>query len=178
MPNLTPALSLSAPPSVEALPGSAPPVPPPQRQRSQYRAGLQQSTPPSPRPGSLPVDAAWSFQESEQSMASEPAAMPAQSVHPLPSGLNGTKPMPSSSSVGMISSSGFRHHSEYSLCRAATGCTAWARRMVALPLPTCRSASPCLPDQFLHRAGHVFNRHIRIDAVLIEKIDHVRPAAA
>ena len=49
---------------------------------------------------------------------------------PLPSGLNGTKPMPSSSSVGRISSSGSRHHSEYSLCSAVTGWTAWARRMV------------------------------------------------
>ena len=49
---------------------------------------------------------------------------------PLPSGLNGTKPMPSSSSVGRISASGSRHHSEYSLCSAATGWTAWARRIV------------------------------------------------
>ena len=49
---------------------------------------------------------------------------------PLPSGLKGTKPMPSSSSVGMISSSGSRHQSEYSLCSAVTGCTACARRMV------------------------------------------------
>ena len=28
---------------------------------------------------------------------------------------------------------GRRHHSEYSLCRAVTGWTAWARRMVAAP---------------------------------------------
>src|SRR5215210_2851364 len=28
-------------------------------------------------------------------------------------------------------------------------------------------------DQLLHRAGHVFDRHIRIDAVLIEEIDAV-----
>ena len=34
---------------------------------------------------------------------------------PLPSGLNGTKPMPSSSSSGSVSFSGSRHHSEYSL---------------------------------------------------------------
>ena len=52
---------------------------------------------------------------------------------PLPSGLKGTKPMPSSSSVGRISCSGSRHHSEYSLCSAVTGCTAWARRMVCAP---------------------------------------------
>ena len=49
---------------------------------------------------------------------------------PLPSGLKGTKPMPSSSSVGRTSASGSRHHSEYSLWSAVTGCTAWARRIV------------------------------------------------
>src|SRR5207248_5145772 len=49
---------------------------------------------------------------------------------PLPSGLKGTKPMPSSAHVGRISFSGSRHHSEYSLCTAATGCTALARRIV------------------------------------------------
>jgi hypothetical protein len=43
---------------------------------------------------------------------------------PLPSGLNGTKPMPSSSSVGRISASMSRVHSEYSLCSAVTG---WRR---------------------------------------------------
>ena len=35
--------------------------------------------------------------------------------------LNGTKPMPNSSSAGRISFSGSRHHKEYSLCRAVTG---------------------------------------------------------
>lgn len=35
--------------------------------------------------------------------------------NPLPSGLNGTKPIPSSSSAGSTSFSGSRHHSEYSL---------------------------------------------------------------
>ena len=49
---------------------------------------------------------------------------------PLPSGLKGTKPIPSSSRVGRISASGSRHHSEYSLCRAVTGWTACARRIV------------------------------------------------
>ena len=43
---------------------------------------------------------------------------------PLPSGLKGTKPMPSSSRVGMISVSGSRQKSEYSLCRAVTRWTA------------------------------------------------------
>src|ERR1700761_5945555 len=52
---------------------------------------------------------------------------------PFPRGLNGTKPMPSSASVGMTDASGSRQKSEYSLCRAVTGCTAWARRMVLAP---------------------------------------------
>ena len=37
---------------------------------------------------------------------------------PLPRGLNGTSPIPSSSSVGSNSSSGRLHHSEYSLWTA------------------------------------------------------------
>ena len=41
--------------------------------------------------------------------------------NPLPSGLKGTKPIPSASKVGMISASGSRHHSEYSLWSAVTG---------------------------------------------------------
>ena len=41
-----------------------------------------------------------------------------------PSGLKGTNPIPSSSRVGMICSSGSLHHSEYSLWRAVTGWTA------------------------------------------------------
>src|SRR5438128_799660 len=52
---------------------------------------------------------------------------------PLPRGLNGTKPMLSSSRVGNTSASGFLHHSEYSLCSAVTGWTAWAARGPRLP---------------------------------------------
>src|ERR1700747_2095881 len=40
---------------------------------------------------------------------------------PLPSGLNGTKPIPSSSKVGITVLSGSRQKSEYSLWSAATG---------------------------------------------------------
>ena len=32
-----------------------------------------------------------------------------------------------------------------------------------------------LLDQVLHRAGHVFDRHVRIDAVLVEEIDALGP---
>src|SRR5271157_5134841 len=64
---------------------------------------------------------------------------------PLPSGLKGTKPMPSSSRVGMTSASGARYQSEYSLCNAVTGCTACARRIVFAPasdIPKCFTL-PC-----------------------------------
>ena len=50
---------------------------------------------------------------------------------PRPSGLNGTKPMPSSRQVASTPASGSRVHSEYSLCTAAIGCTACARRIVS-----------------------------------------------
>jgi len=49
---------------------------------------------------------------------------------PAPSGLNGTKPMPSSSSTGKSSASGPRQNNEYSLWTAVTGWTACARRIV------------------------------------------------
>ena len=84
--------------------------------------------------------------------------------------------MPSSSSVGRTSCSGSRHHSEYSLCSAATGWTACARRIVCTPAsdrPKCLTL-PSL-NQVLHRAGDVFDRHVRVDAVLIEEIDPIGP---
>src|SRR5216684_3458260 len=92
---------------------------------------------------------------------------------PLPSGLKATKPIPSSASVGSTSCSGSRHHSEYSLWSAATGKTAWARRIVCRPAsdnPKCLTL-PCRISSF--RAGDVFDRHVRIDAVLIEQIDDI-----
>src|SRR5712691_8817789 len=64
---------------------------------------------------------------------------------PLPRGLNGTNPIPSSSSAGNSSASGSRHHSEYSLWSAVTGWTACARRIVWTPAserPKCFTL-PC-----------------------------------
>src|SRR5664279_6510571 len=63
---------------------------------------------------------------------------------PLPSGLNGTNPIPSSSSVGIISSSGSRHHNEYSLCKAVTGCSACARRIIFTPASERPKCFTCL----------------------------------
>jgi hypothetical protein len=48
----------------------------------------------------------------------------------LPKGLKGTNPIPSSSSVWIISFSGSLYHNEYSLWRAVTGWMACALRMV------------------------------------------------
>ena len=36
---------------------------------------------------------------------------------------------------------------------------------------TGRNASPCPLDQILDRAGHVLDRHVGIDAMLIEEVD-------
>ena len=94
--------------------------------------------------------------------------------NPLPSGLNGTNPMPSSSSVGSTSSSGSRHHSEYSLCSAVTGCTACARRIVCTPAsdsPKCLTL-PSRISSFTAPATSSIGT-FGIDAVLIEEIDRV-----
>src|SRR5712664_151113 len=75
--------------------------------------------------------------------------------NPRPSGLYATNPMPSSRTVGRISSSTSRLHSEYSVCRAVIGCTACARRTDGL-----------------------LDRHGPIDAVLIVQVDVVDAEAS
>src|SRR5207244_2552287 len=95
--------------------------------------------------------------------------------NPLPRGLNGTNPMPSSSSAGSTSCSGSRHQSEYSLCSAATGWTACAANRLHAGFRQPEVSDLAFPDQILDRARDVFDRHLRIDAVLIEKVDPVGP---
>src|SRR4029078_11681562 len=99
---------------------------------------------------------------------------------PLPSGLNGTKPIPSSSSVGRIASSGSRHQSEYSLSSAVTRWAAGARRSVRARERGRRRAGVGAPDRLdagsgeaevLDGAGDVFDRDLRVDAVLVEQVD-------
>src|SRR5213594_123911 len=82
---------------------------------------------------------------------------------PLPRGLNGTNPMPSSSRVGSSSSSGRLHHNEYSLCTAVTR------------FGHAEVLHLALRNQFLDRSRHVFDRHVWVDAVLIIEIDDVGP---
>jgi hypothetical protein len=83
--------------------------------------------------------------------------------------------MPNSSSAGRIASSGSRHQSEYSLCSAVTGCTACARRIVCTPASE-KAEVPhlSLRDQLLHRPGDLLDRHVWVDAVLVQQVDVVR----
>ena len=96
-----------------------------------------------------------------------------------PSGANGTRPMPSSRSTGMMSVSRLRSHSEYSL---------WQRRhrmhrVRLADVGDARLGQPeephlALVDQLGDRAGDVFHRHRGIDAVLVDEVDVIRAEAA
>ena len=76
---------------------------------------------------------AWKREEEcRQSSAARSAGVRKRPVRrPRPSGLYATKPMPSSRQAASEPASWSRVKSEYSLCRALIGCTAWARRSVA-----------------------------------------------
>ena len=101
-----------------------------------------------------------------------PRSSPARSKCPRPSGLYGTKPMPSSRQVERISPSGSRVHSEYSLCSAVIGYVACARRIVFAPASERPDiADLSLIDQSRHRADRLLDRHVRIHAVQIKQID-------
>ena len=93
---------------------------------------------------------------------------------PLPSGLKGTKPMPSSSSVGMTSFSGVRVQSEYSLWSAVTGWTAWARRMVCdAGFGEAEVLDLACLNEILDGTGYVFDGDVGVDAVLVEQVDDI-----
>ncbi len=96
--------------------------------------------------------------------------------NPLPRGLKGTKPIPSSSQVGSTACSGPRHQREYSLWSAATGCTAWgvgAPERLDASLREAEVPDLALGDQLLHRPGDILDRHVRVDAVLVVQVDGV-----
>ena len=82
--------------------------------------------------------------------------------------------MPSSRKLGMISGSRLRSHSEYSLCSAETGCTAWARRILAIPASD-RPKKRTLPSRTRSATarGDILHRCVGVDAVLIEQVDMV-----
>ena len=82
--------------------------------------------------------------------------------------------MPSSSHAASTSSSGRRHHSEYSLCTAVTGCTACARRIVAGGrLGHAEVLHLAGLDELLDRAGDVLDGHVGVDSVLVVEVDGV-----
>ena len=109
-------------------------------------------------------------------LASSVCSVMAPVRKPLPSGLNGTKPMPSSSSVGRMSRSCWRVHSEYSLWTAVNGLHgvgAADRLRAGLRQPEVFHLARV--DQLIDRTRHVLNRHARVDAVLIEQVDPIDP---
>jgi hypothetical protein len=90
---------------------------------------------------------------------------------PAPSGLKGTKPMPSSSTVGRISASAPRkrkgilalnRRDGLDRVRTADRMGAWLGKAEMLDLA-------CL-DQFLDRTSDILDRHIRIDTMLVEEV--------
>ena len=97
---------------------------------------------------------------------------------PLPSGLNGTNPMPSSISVGRISLLGLAPPQRVLALQrgdrlhgvgAADASHAGLGQAEVLDLAGL--------DEFLHRAGDVLDRHVGVDAVLVEQVDACRRRA-
>ena len=58
-----------------------------------------------------------------------------------------------------------------------TGWTACARRIVCARLGQAEVLDLALLDQVFHRARHVLDRHVGVDAVLVVEIDDVGPEA-
>ena len=82
--------------------------------------------------------------------------------------------MPSWRSSGSSSASGSRVHSEYSVCRAATGWTAWARRIVSgSRLGQADVQDLAFGDQFGERGDGFLDGGVRVDAVLVVQVDAV-----
>ena len=71
-----------------------------------------------------------------------------------------------------------RVHSEYSLCSAVIGWTAWARRIVsARGLREPEVADLARVHQLGHRPDRLLDRHVGVDAVLVVEVDVVDPEA-
>ncbi len=99
---------------------------------------------------------------------------PCRSESRAPRGCRLQSRCPASRQSGRISASTSRLHSEYSICTAAIGCTAWARRIVAAPasqMPRCLHLAG--PHQLGHRADRVLDRHVGVDAVDVIEVDHL-----
>ena len=95
---------------------------------------------------------------------------------PLPSGLKGTKPIPSSSSVGRSSASGLSPPQRV----LALDCGDRLDRVCAADRLHSRFGEAevldlSFLDQLLDRSRHVLDRHVGVDAVLVEQIDGIDP---
>ena len=95
---------------------------------------------------------------------------------PLPSGLNGTKPMPSSSSAGSTSASGlsppqrvFALEGRHGLDRVG------ATDRLHTGFGQAEVLDLAFLNQILHRPRDVFDRHVRVNTVLIERDRSRRP---
>ena len=82
--------------------------------------------------------------------------------------------MPSSESTGITSCSTSRVQSEYSLCTAVIGCTAWARRIGrGARLGEAEVAHLALCDELGHRPDGLLDRRLGVDPVLVVEVDVV-----
>ena len=82
--------------------------------------------------------------------------------------------MPSSRSSGSSSASGSRVHSEYSVCSAVIGWTAWARRIVSGPAsdrPMCRTLPSATSSARAPTVSSI--GRVRVDPVLVVEVDAV-----
>ena len=94
--------------------------------------------------------------------------------NPAPSGVKGTKPMPSSCSVGSSSQFGFTPEQRiFALDGRDRLDRMGAANGPGTGLGQAEMADLALGDQVADGAGNVLDRHGRIDAVLIEQVDPV-----
>ena len=96
---------------------------------------------------------------------------------PLPSGANGTKPIPSSSRSRQYLRFRLPPPKRVFALQRGDGLNGMSdggsSQRPASESPKCRTLPSA--DEVLHRARHIFDWHVRVDAVLIEEIDHVGP---
>ena len=90
----------------------------------------------------------------------------------MPRGLYGTKPIPSSSRVGITSFFGLPPPQRVFALESSDRLDGvGATNRLDACLGKAEVLDLALLNQFLHRSGHVFDRHVRVNPVLIEQVD-------
>src|SRR2546422_5283799 len=92
---------------------------------------------------------------------------------PFPRGLNGTNPIPSSSSAGITSSSGPPPQRIFALKRGDSLDRVGATYRLHTRLGKTEVPDLACLDQIFHRSRHVLDGYVGINAVLIEQVDPV-----